>query len=263
MADAPYRLYYWPGIQGRGEFVRLVLEDAGVPYVDVARLPENEGGGIAAMTAVLAESGAQPPLFAPPILQHGELYLSQTATICRYLGSRHGLEAERAEDRWQTDHLQATVSDFVVEIHDTHHPIAGSLYYEEQADEARRRAAVFRDERLPKFLAYFERVLEKNDRADGAWLVGDRCTHADLSLFQVIDGLKFAFPNALAALQSTLGKTMALHERVAARPGIKAYLESDRRIPFNEHGIFRHYTELDAPHSMSTTRRLASVDPSM
>ena len=246
MSDPEYRLYYWPEIQGRGEFVRLLLEDAGAPYLDVARLPEEEGGGAMALMAVLESDVLRTPAFAPPILQHGDLLISQTATICAYLGERHGLAPE-GDARWRAQHLQLTIADFVAEIHDTHHPIAGSLYYEDQRAESQRRAATFRQERLPKFLGYFERVLTLNAAADGRWLVGANCSHADLSLFQVVSGLDYAFPNALRALRDDHPKLFALRDRVRERPNVAAYLASERRIAFNEQGIFRSYPELDAP----------------
>ena len=244
MPEADYRLYYWPEIQGRGEFVRLVLEDAGASYVDVARLSSEEGGGTDALVAVLRRADIGAPAFAPPILQHGDLYISQTAAICGYLGERHGLLPDGA-GRWRTQQLQLTIADFVVEIHDTHHPIAGSLYYEDQKEEALRRSATFREERLTKFLGYFERVMAHNAASDGRWLVGPGCSCADLSLFQVMTGLEYAFPNALGALRDQYPHVFALRERVAERPNIAAYLASDRRIAFNELGIFRRYPELD------------------
>lgn len=246
MADAEYRLYYWPGIQGRGEFVRLVLEDLRASYVDVARLPDDEGGGMRALAEFLERDDLGTPTFAPPILQHGDLYISQTATICAYLGERHGLASDY-DARWQAQHLQLTLADFVAEIHDTHHPIAGSLYYDDQKVEAQRRTAAFLEERLPKFLGYFERVLTLNVTADGHWLVGADCSHADLSLFQVVAGLEYAFPKALGVLRDGHPNVFALHDRVRNRPNVAAYLASERRIPFNEHGVFRHYPELDAP----------------
>ncbi len=175
-----------------------------------------------------------------------ELYISQTATICAYIGERHGLAPDGAT-RWQAQHLQLTLTDFVVEIHDTHHPIAGSLYYEDQMAEAQRRSAVFREERLPRFLGYFERVLSLNADSKGHWLVGANCSHADLSLFQVVTGLEYAFPNAVGTFRSDYPYVFTLRDRVRERPNIAAYLASDRRIPFNELGIFRHYPELDAP----------------
>lgn len=246
MADADYRLYYWPTIQGRGEFVRLVLEDAGVPYVDVARLPEQDGGGIPALMGILAREDIGTPNLAPPVLQDGDLYISQTATICTYLGERHGL-APDGDAGWQAQHLQLTLTDFVVEIHDTHHPIAGMLFYEDQEAEALRRSAVFREQRLSRYLGYFERVLALNTDSGGRWLAGVDCSHADLSLFQVIAGLEYAFPNTLGAVRGDCPKLFALHERVSERPNISAYLNSERRIPFNQDGIFRHYPELDPP----------------
>ncbi len=246
MANAEYRLYYWPEIQGRGEFVRLVLEDAGAHYVDVVRLPDDEGGGMRALREFLERDDAGTPTLAPPILQQGNLYVSQTATICAYFGERHGL-APDGDAGWQAQHLQLTLADFVVEIHDTHHPIAGSLNYDDQKAEAQRRTAVFREERLPRFLGYLERVLTLNEAADGRWLVGADCSHADLSLFQVVEGLEYAFPNALGALRDGHPNVFALRDRVRKRPNVAAYLASERRIPFNELGIFRHYPELDAP----------------
>lgn len=244
--DTSYRLYYWPGIQGRGEFVRLVLEDARASYVDVARLPEGEGGGAAAIVDALQRTDIGTPTYAPPILQDGELFIAQTATICRYVAERHGLAPEAADDRLRADALQLTIADFVDEIHDTHHPIAGALYYEEQKPEAARRTSVFLEQRLPKYLGYFERVLAQNAASGGRWLIGSDCTYVDLSLFQVIAGLEYAFPNAMRALESEHSRVIELHARVADRPNVAAYLASDRRIPFNEHGIFRHYAELDA-----------------
>ena len=241
-----YRLYYWPGIQGRGEFVRLVLEDAGVSYVDVARLPEDQGGGLDAIISLLRRRDRATPPFAPPIIQHGDLYIGQTATICRYLGLRHGLAPETEPDRWRAEHLQLTIADLVDEIHDTHHPIAGSLYYDDQKNEALRRAHFFRNERLPKYLGYFERIVAGNDKSDAQWAVGADCTHVDLSLFQIVAGLTYAFPSTLGTVSAKYPRLFALHDRIAQRPNVAAYLDSARRLPFNQDGVFRHYPELDA-----------------
>ena len=244
MTHDTFRFYYWPTIQGRGEFPRLVLEDAGADYVDVARRDEAEGGGEPALMDLLERRDVGTPLFAPPILQHGGLFVSQTAAICIYLGDVLGLSPRDESGRWRAAHLQMTMADFVDEIHDTHHPIAGQMYYEEQKPEALRRGRHFSSERLPKFLTYFERVLEANADS-GGWLVGSECSHADLSLFQIVEGLGYAFPSALRRTAAECPRTRALRDRVAERPGIAAYLESDRRIPFNQHGVFRHYPELD------------------
>lgn len=234
----PYELYYWPGIQGRGEFVRLALEEAGADYVDVARGP----GGMSAMTRLM-EKATHPP-FAPPFLKDGETLIGQTAAILLYLGARHGLAPKDPEGGLWTHQIQLTLSDLVAEAHDTHHPIATSLYYEDQKQEARRRAEDFRRNRIPKFLGWCETILARNPAGD-AHLVGGTLTYADLSLFQVVEGLSYAFPKAMKHLLKDLPKVAALREAVAARPRIRAYLDSDRRIPFNEEGIFRHYPELD------------------
>jgi len=235
-----YELYYWPSIQGRGEFVRLALEEAGADYVDVAR----GKGGVDRMMRVMNGARETRPPFAPPFLKAGRLLIGQAAEILLFLGDRHGLAPKDEAGRLWTHQLQLTLADLVVEAHDTHHPVAAGLYYHEQKREARRRAEDFRRNRMPKFLGYFERVLAKNPRGDRA-LVGARLTYADLSLFQVIAGLDYAFPRAMARQMKRHPKLAALSERVAARPRIKAYLASERRIPFNEDGIFRHYPELD------------------
>jgi glutathione S-transferase len=234
-----YELYYWPSIQGRGEFVRLALEEAGADYIDVARREH----GMAAMMRLMEGGGATPP-FAPPILKAGDLLIAQTANILQFLGPRHGLEPDDEAGRLFTHQLQLTATDFVVEAHDTHHPIAGSLYYEDQKPEAKRRSEDFLKARVPKYLGYFEKVLERNPKGP-AHLVGDGLTHADLSLFQIVEGLRYAFPKAMGRVEGVFPKVLGLHGRVAARPRIKAYLTSERRIPFNEQGIFRRYPELD------------------
>jgi glutathione S-transferase len=237
-----YELFYWPSIQGRGEFVRLALEAAGAAYRDVARLSAEQGGGVRALTALLATTADGGPFFAPPILRHGNVTVSHTAAILQYLGPRLGLVPADEASLLKAHHLQLTIADFVLEAHDTHHPIASSLYYDDQKPEAARRAELFIKNRLPKYLGYFERVLEANG---GVNAVGGALSYVDLSLFQVMAGVGYAFPRALSRLTSTIPKLVALADQVAAVPQVAAYLASPRRIPFNEHGIFRHYPELD------------------
>ncbi len=236
----PYELYYWAGIQGRGEFVRLALEEAAADYLDVARGP----GGDSAMARLLDGEAGDRPAFAPPFLKAGRLVIGQTANILFYLGGQHRLAPTAEAGRLWTHQLQLTIADFVDEIHDTHHPIASSLYYEDQRDAARARAREFVKSRMPKYLGYFERVLARNPSGD-RHLVGARLSYADLSLFQIVAGLRYAFPRAMARLEPQHTSVAALHDRVAARPRIAAYLASERRIAFNQHGIFRHYPELD------------------
>jgi glutathione S-transferase len=232
-----YELYYWPSIQGRGEYVRLALEEAAADYADVAR---GERGMAAMMRMMEAKSGTPP--FAPPFLKAGKLVIGQTANILFYLGSRHGLAPKAEAGRLWVHQLQLTVTDFVVEVHDTHHPIATSLYYEDQKAPAKKRTDEFWDERVPKYLGYFERLLEQNG---GSFLTGRRLTYFDLSLFQIVEGLRYAFPKRMKAFERKIPGLVDLRDRVAARPNIKAYLASKRRIAFNEDGIFRHYKELD------------------
>jgi glutathione S-transferase len=233
-----YFLYYWPGIQGRGEFVRLALEDAGADYVDAARAP----GGVAAMMRLMRARASTVAPFAPPFLQAGRLLIAQTANILLFLGPRLGLAPVSESGRHAVHQLQLTIADWLGEVHDTHHPIASGLYYAQQKAAARQRAADFRRHRLPKFLGYFESVLRGSPRG---YLAGRACSYADLSLFQMVAGLRYAFPQAMARLERKYPRTVALHARVAARPRVAAYLASPRRIAFNEQGIFRRYPALD------------------
>ncbi|MGH8521634.1 MAG: glutathione S-transferase [Gammaproteobacteria bacterium] len=236
-----YKLYYWPGIQGRGEFVRLALEEAGADYVDVAR---QAGRGVSAMMRFLegTEAGSLP--FAPPFLKAGDRVIAQTANILLYLGPRLGLVPKAEASQLWAHQLQLTIADFVAEIHDVHHPIAGSLYYHQQKRESRRRAGHFTTGRMPKFLHYFEQVLAGNPKGRG-YMLGRNLSYVDLSIFQLIAGLRYAFPKTMQGLEPKYPGLVALRDKVAARPNITAYLASERRIPFNEDDIFRHYPELD------------------
>ena len=215
-----YELHYWPSIQGRGEFVRLALEDAGARYVDVCR--QSRG------------MPRHPQAFAPPFLKAGKLVIPQTANILLYLGARLGLAPKSEAQRLRLHGLQLTISDWLAEVHDTHHPIASSLYYEDQKREAKRRTALFLSERLPKFMHYFERVVD------------ERFSYVHLSLYQMVEGLRYAFPHAMKKAEPKHRRVMRIHDRVAHRPRLAAYLASPRRIPFNQQGIFRRYAELDA-----------------
>jgi len=238
-----YELYYWDGIQGRGEFVRLALEDAGADYVDVTRQP---GRGTDEMMALMKDAGNGHLPFAPPFLKDGDLIVSHVANILAYLGPKLGLAPSDEALRWFANGLQLTITDFVAEVHDTHHPIATSKYYEDQKAEAKARSAEFIASRIPKFLGYFERVLHKNSSTLGAgFIVGNGMTHVDTSLFQVWEGLTYAFPKAMKHHAPDYPGLEKLHATVKARPRLAAYLASPRRLAFNEQGIFRRYPELD------------------
>lgn len=240
----PYELHYWPAIQGRGEFVRLALEAAGAAYVDVAR----EDGGLAAMQQYLAGSKVARPPFACPFLVDGRMVVGQTAAILLYLGPRLALAPRREADQLWLHQVQLTLADLVAEVHDLHHPIASSLYYEDQQEEALRRAVDFRRNRLPKFLGWCEAVLERNPSNAGRALprmLGAKLTYADLSLFQLVEGLLYALPKAMRRALKKTPRVAALHAGMPAHKRLAAYLASERRIPFNEQGIFRHYPELD------------------
>jgi glutathione S-transferase len=239
-----YELHYWPTIQGRGEFVRLALEYAGIAYIDVARGPIDAGGGEEALLDSLQTADKHRPQFAPPYLKTVDTAIGQTANILLFLGNRHAL-APIDEAGWLWAHqLQLTIADFVAEAHDTHHPLGVTLYYDDQKAEAKRRTKAFREQRVPKFFKYFEHVLEKNP--DGThWMVGDETSYVDLSLFQVIEGMRFAFPRFMKRIEPAYPRLIALRNRVVQLERLEAYLSSPRRIAFNEDGLFRHYEELD------------------
>ena len=232
-----YELYYWPTIQGRGEFVRLALEAASADYVDVSR----QDNGKAMMT--LMETAATPS-FAPPFLRLGDRTVGQVAAILAWLGPQLGLSPNGDSDRAWLNQIQLTFADLVAEAHDTHHPVDLMAYYDDQKPEAARRSKAFREQRIGKFLRWAEQVLIANPSGPD-WLVGDHLTYADLSLFQVVEGLRYAFPKATEAVLNTTPHIVAVRDRVAALPRVSTYLKSDRRIPFNEDGIFRRYPELD------------------
>lgn len=237
-----FDLYYWPQIQGRGEFPRLVLEAAGADYRDVARLPESEGGGVSAMTRLMERAERKP--FAPPFLLHGERLVSQAAEISSYCAERLGLAPDDEADRLFARSIALTTADLVTEAHDTHHPVGVGLYYEDQTGEAQRRSKEFREERMPKFLGWYESIAAGNPQRSG-WLVGGRMSQADLGLFQIVEGLRYAFPHRMATIEARYPHAMDVRNRVAQQPAVARYLSSPRRIPFNENGIFRRYPELD------------------
>jgi len=236
-----YELYYWPSTPGRGEFVRLALEEGGADYVDVAR----RGSGMAKMMKLMNGPRVATPPFAPPFLRSGKLLIAQTANILLYLGDALSLAPANEAGRLFTNQLQLTIADFVAEAHDVHHPIASSLYYEDQKREAKRTAESFRKERVPKYLGYFEKVLSRNAKGD-RYLVGARLTYADLSLFEIVAGMRYAFPKLMKRQERKYPRIIALADRVADRPRITSYLGSKRRLPYDQVGIFRHYAELDA-----------------
>lgn len=234
-----YQLYYWPGIPGRGEFVRLALEEANADYVDIARR-SGRGMGVAALQRFMDDEKLATPPYAPPFLKAGKLLIGQTANILLFLGPRHGLAPRHEAGRLWINQLQLTIADLVSEVHDAHHPVASSLYYHQQKAEARRSSKHLRVERIPKFLDYFERALKGR-----RYFAGSTLSYADLSAFQLMAGLRYAFPKAMRKFEADYPGLVKLHERVAARPNIARYLASKRRLAFNEDGIFRYYPELD------------------
>jgi len=244
-----YELFYWPSIQGRGEFIRLALEAVGADYVDVAR-ERGRGLGVAAMLRLMENPTLERPPFAPPFLRAGTQIIAQTANILHFLGPHLGLVPKAEATRLWAHQLQLTVEDLVVDVHDTHHPVAMSLYYEDQKPESKRRAQFFTEERAPELLGYFENVLQRNlsvkhQGVHRGYMIGRSLSYVDLSMFQIVAGLRYAFPKMMTRLEPEIPGLAALHDRVAQQPNVAAYLASKRRLPFSEDGIFRHYPELE------------------
>lgn len=238
-----YALHYWHPLPGRGEFVRLLLEHVGVSYVDVARKAEQDAqAGVPSILEMLQNDDAPVPPFAPPILEVDGHLIAQTANICQFLGRRHGVAGEDDIAHAAALQLQLTIMDLTAEAHDTHHPTSVALTYEDQKDAAKARAAAFTRDRIPKFLGYFERTLA---RRGATFLLGENVTYPDLSLFQVVEGLRYAFPKRMKTVEADLSQVPRVVSRVRELENVASYLASDRRLPFNEHGIFRHYPELD------------------
>ena len=233
-----YRLWYWPSIQGRGEFVRLALEAAGIDYEDCAR-----DAGVEAMMADLEARAANGRgSFAPPYLALDGHAVAQVANILQFLGQQHDLVPSNLADRYWLNQLQLTIADLVAEVHNVHHPVGMMDYYDDQKAEATRAATQFRDERLPKYLDHFEDAARQGP---SHWLIDHRWTYGDTSLFQLVEGLRYMFPRRMATLAPDYPHLLHIHAAVGELPGIRAYMKSDRRLSFNEDGIFRHYPELD------------------
>lgn len=243
--ELQYELYYWPSIQGRGEFVRLAFEEAGCPYREMGRLSADQGGGVHAIQRMMRGGGGGLRPFAPPILKYGDVVLAQTANILLWLAPRLGLVPNDEMARITANQLQLSIMDLVAETHDTHHPVASSLYYEDQQAEAKKKAEIFVGRRMPQLLGYFEDVLQRNEESQGRFMVTAGLTYVDLSMFQVLEGLAYAFPNAFVHVKPSIPRLLELRERVASRPNIAAYLASSRRLANSESDIFRHYPELD------------------
>ena len=240
----PYKLYYWPKIQGRGEVVRLALEEAGVEYVDVARNSSIQKDNQSTMLDIMQDSKLNSPPFAPPFLVDGSIMIAQAAAILQYLAPKIGLIGNNHTEQIFAHQIQLTISDFLTEVHDTHHPIASELYHEDQIKESKKRSANFIKLRIAKYLNYFESIIANNKSKSG-WLIGNTLTYPDLSLFQIIEGLYYAFPKAFTKVANNYSNTLALRNAVLVRPNIAAYLKSARRIEFNTMGVFRYYPDLD------------------
>ncbi|CAK7218309.1 hypothetical protein SBRCBS47491_003466 [Sporothrix bragantina] len=252
---ATYKLIYWPGLPGRGEHVRLAFEEAGVVYEDTAMHEDAVQTVLAQISTDNLATGSAPnvPPLAPPILEHGDLTISQTSNILMYLAPQLNLAANTSSDDpnaiYRLNALVLTALDGLSnEVHDSHHPICTSLYFKDQRTEAIRSSKQYVKERLPKFLGYFERVLKAQAErdAENKWLYGTEFTYADLVLFQCLDGTSHQFPRAVKQLREggEYERLFALYEAVKQRPNIAAYLASERRQAYGE-GIYRYYKELD------------------
>jgi len=252
-----YELLYHPGIPGRGEFIRLAFEAAGVPYTDVANDQKNGYDTVRKICMNQQEESidGNPPVFCPPCLrvpgagQDGKsaLVISQTPNILFYLGERIGMVPEGDEvAKYYVNQVALTALDLNNEVHDTHHPIAVMKYYEDQKDESLKKATDVRENRIPKYLSYFNRVLKHNQPSgNGKYLVGDRLTYADTTVWQLLDGCFFAFPKEMAARTKEYPDLLVtFYENIKTEHGVKEYLRSERRLKYSM-GVFRHYPELD------------------
>ncbi len=236
-----YRLYYWPMLPGRGEFIRLIFEDAGADYIDVGRLPEDEGGGISALRKKIDNPHRGFESFALPLLEYDDYLIAQLPNICLFLANEFNM-IPGGNHYFRANQLMLTICDIIDEIHNTHHPLSISMYYENQQEAAKKNALSFTTERLPKWLQYLEKTLIGNGEKH---LAGTQISYVDIALFQLIRGLDYAFPNHMQRYLPQIPKLIALKDRVGERPGICSYLSSERCIDFNNDGIFRAYPELD------------------
>ncbi|KAF1816408.1 glutathione S-transferase protein-like protein [Eremomyces bilateralis CBS 781.70] len=250
-----YHLIYWPDIPGRGEFVRLAFEAAGTAYLDVSNA---SSAGVKPVLSLISDKHVgddvgNPPIFAPPALKivdgKGEgkdLLIHQTPNILAYLGERLGLIGEEEGDKYHVSQVALTALDLCDECHDTHHPVSVVKYYAEQKEEALKKAEDFRASRIPKFFGYFERVLKSNEsEAKGKYLVGSKLTYADTTVWQVVNGVSYAFPKEVEARKKDYPLLFeTFYPGIQEEKGIKQYLASDRRLSYSD-GIFRHYPELD------------------
>lgn len=255
-----YKLIYPAPFPGRGEHIRLLLEEAGIPYTEgtveewqTLKSPESLGDDL------------NTPLFAPPFLQYGDLTISQTPNILQFLAKQFDLAGDPKDQYalYRINGLALTALDGLSnEVHDCHHPLGGNFYYEDAKDESLKRSRDYLKSRLPAFLGYLERVLQGKASGEGVWLHGDCFTYADLVLFQVgvgshhedlrlttlkcLDGTKHQFPNAVKQAENSgqYDRVFKLYQAVQERPKIKAYLQSDRRLKYGN-GVYRHYPELD------------------
>ncbi|KAK3723430.1 hypothetical protein LTR37_001682 [Vermiconidia calcicola] len=252
----PYELLYHPGVPGRGEPIRLLLEAAGVPYNDIANQEKNGYDTVQkiCMNKALESDNGNPPVFSPPALRvpgagkDGKaLVISQTPNILSYLGDRTGMAGDEQEKYWVAQ-LALTALDLANEVHDSHHPIAVAKYYEEQKEESKGKSKDIRENRFPKFFSYFQRTLQGNKErggVEGKYMVGKQLTYADTTIWQVLDGCMFAFPKEMEARKEEFPDLLqGFYESVKSEKGLKEYLASDRRLEYSM-GIFRQYPELD------------------
>ncbi|KAK4058824.1 hypothetical protein OIO90_000270 [Microbotryomycetes sp. JL221] len=249
-----FEVVYHAGIPGRAEFVRLMFEATGVTYRDA---PQEDGQDciIPYVTGNFADHDKNPLPFAVPVLRHNDVVISQVPNIVLYLSSRlppidlDGESTNTAQTPAPLHDLSTfhwleqlmTILDMNNEVHETHHPIDIRLYYEDQKAEAQKRAQAFREARIPKFLGNFENNIKKHTSG----FLNEKVSPADLALFHMVEGILFAFPERINQVKSEFPHVFKLRDTIKSSRRIQAYINSGRRIPFNNYGIFRHYTELD------------------
>nr|ACM44934.1 sigma-class glutathione S-transferase [Laternula elliptica] len=215
-------LYYWPGFKGRAEFVRLVFEEAGIPYLE-----SNQG---VADSIIKGEIGGY-PVMMPPVVAKGDFRLGQTQMICQYLAGKYGLAPKGEEDKIHAEQVCASMYDYLTEGYGAFHGAKPGVKYADQKEEAQRYIDRVVQQRLPRYLKHFETVLAANTAGTG-FLFGDSISHADLALFHIMNATEFQFPEVYKSADY-IPLLKAHRDRIASRPNIVAYTQSERCKPFS------------------------------
>jgi len=225
-----WQILYWPAKDadgkvaagaGRAEYLRVLFEEAGVPYQDVT-------AGLRAFFWQNLE--AQPyPALAPPAIRKNNFILGQTAVCAKRLAMEFGFYPTDEDDAAHAEQIVTTVHEYIAEGRSAFHPVKNTMSYHDQKEEAKPYIAAFKADRLPRYMTNFERFLKAN-RGGGGFFVGDSLSYVDLQVMVMLQVTRSQFPDAWEALDAKLLKDHLA--QMEARPRIKAYLLSDRKQPF-------------------------------